>query len=111
MNTPQPPLDLDSMQASAEQACALLKVLANPDRLLLMCQLALGELSVGGLEERLGIRQPTLSQQLGVLREAGLVATRRDGKSIFYSIASPEALAVMTVLYEQFCAGKPEEKQ
>ena len=111
MNTPDPSLDLASMQASAEQACALLKVLANPDRLLLMCQLSLGELRVSDLEERLGIRQPTLSQQLGVLREAGLVATRRDGKSIFYSVASPEALAVMTVLYQQFCAGTPEDKQ
>jgi DNA-binding transcriptional ArsR family regulator len=111
MNIPHPSLDLASMQASAEQACALLKLLANPDRLLLMCQLSLGELCVSDLEERLGIRQPTLSQQLGVLREAGLVATRRDGKSIFYSVASPEALAVMTVLYQQFCAGKLEEKQ
>lgn len=55
------------------------------------------------LEERLAIRQPTLSQQLGVLRENGLVATRRDGKNIFYSIASKEALAVIAVLYEQFC--------
>ncbi len=91
------------MQAGAANACALLKVLANPDRLLLMCQLSQGEMSVGELEEQLGIRQPTLSQQLGVLRENELVATRRDGKNIFYSVASPEALAVIAVLYEQFC--------
>ncbi|ACC75282.1 transcriptional regulator, ArsR family (plasmid) [Paraburkholderia phymatum STM815] len=91
------------MQAGAADACALLKVLANPDRLLLMCQLSQGEMSVGELEEQLGIRQPTLSQQLGVLRENDLVATRRDGKNIFYSVASPQALAVMAVLYEQFC--------
>lgn len=78
-------------------------MLANPDRLLLMCQLSQGEMSVGELEEQLGIRQPTLSQQLGVLRENDLVATRRDGKNIFYSVASPQALAVMAVLYEQFC--------
>ena len=97
-------IDLDTMQAAASNACALLKVLANPDRLLLMCQLSQGELSVGELEEQLGIRQPTLSQQLGVLRENGLVTTRREGKSIFYSVASPQALAVMAVLYEQFCA-------
>jgi DNA-binding transcriptional ArsR family regulator len=68
-----------------------------------MCQLSQGELSVGELEEQLGIRQPTLSQQLGVLRENELVAARREGKNIFYSVASPEALAVMGVLYEQFC--------
>jgi len=92
------------MQATVSQACALLKVLANPDRLLLMCQLSRGELPVGELEIQLGIRQPTLSQQLGVLRENALVTARRDGKNIFYSVASPEALAVMTVLYEQFCA-------
>lgn len=98
------PIDLDTMQAAAAQACALLKVLANQDRLLLMCQLSQGEWSVGELEERLGIRQPTLSQQLAVLRENGLATTRREGKSIFYSIASQEALAVMAVLYEQFCA-------
>ncbi|MGP8432708.1 metalloregulator ArsR/SmtB family transcription factor [Paraburkholderia fungorum] len=98
------PIDLSVMQAAAEKACALLKVLANPDRLLLMCQLSQGELCVSDLEEQLGIRQPTLSQQLGVLRDNELVATRREGKSIFYSIASKEAIAVMAVLYEQFCA-------
>ncbi|QRQ89165.1 helix-turn-helix transcriptional regulator [Cupriavidus oxalaticus] len=96
------------MQAAATRACALLKVLANPDRLLLMCRLSQGELSVGELEEQLGIRQPTLSQQLGVLRENGLVATRRDGKNIFYSVASGQALAVMAVLYDQFCARNEE---
>jgi len=98
------PIDLAVMQASAEKACALLKVLANPDRLLLMCQLSQGELCVSDLEEQLGIRQPTLSQQLGVLRDNELVATRREGKSIFYSNASKEAIAVMNVLYDQFCA-------
>ncbi|MDF3835987.1 metalloregulator ArsR/SmtB family transcription factor [Cupriavidus basilensis] len=109
MNTDHAAIDLGTMQAAAASACALLKVLANPDRLLLMCQLSQGELSVGELEARLGIRQPTLSQQLGVLRENGLVATRRDGKSIFYSIVSTEAIAVMTVLYAQFCATPGEE--
>ncbi|MGO4813680.1 metalloregulator ArsR/SmtB family transcription factor [Cupriavidus sp. 2MCAB6] len=104
MSENHPAIDLGTMQAAAAQACALLKVLANQDRLLLMCQLSRGELSVGELEEQLGIRQPTLSQQLAVLRESGLVTTRREGKSIFYSIASQEALAVMAVLYEQFCA-------
>ncbi|WP_353557375.1 metalloregulator ArsR/SmtB family transcription factor [Paraburkholderia terrae] len=103
MKKPRLTIDLGTMQAGAADACALLKVLANPDRLLLMCQLSHGELSVGELEEQLGIRQPTLSQQLGVLRENDLVATRREGKNIFYSVASPQALAVMAVLYEQFC--------
>ena len=109
MNQPHPDIDLGTMQAAATEACALLKVLANPDRLLLMCRLSQGELPVGELEEQLGIRQPTLSQQLGVLRENGLVATRRNGKSIYYAVASAQALAVMSVLYEQFCANPDQE--
>ena len=97
-------LDLDSMKTAAAQACRLMKVLSNPDRLMLLCQLSQGEKRVGELEEMLGIAQPTLSQQLTVLREEELVATRRDGKRIYYQIASPQALAVMQVLYAQFCS-------
>lgn len=97
-------MDLQHLRRSADAACRLMKALSNPDRLLLLCQLALGEKRVGELEGLLGITQPTLSQQLGVLREEGLVTTRREGKHIHYQIASPEALAVMQTLYEQFCA-------
>ncbi|WP_322088821.1 metalloregulator ArsR/SmtB family transcription factor [Burkholderia sp. BCC1999] len=93
----------DQMRAAAESACALLKVLSNPDRLLLLCELSQGERCVSDLETRLDIRQPTLSQQLGVLRDNALVRTRRDGKNIHYSLDSPAAIAVMGVLYEQFC--------
>ena len=96
-------LDLDKMKASAGKACQMMKVLSNPDRLMLLCQLSQGEKRVGELEEMLGIVQPTLSQQLTVLREEELVTTRRDGKNIYYQIASPQALAVMNVLFEQFC--------
>jgi DNA-binding transcriptional ArsR family regulator len=96
-------LDLDQMKASAGKACQMMKVLSNPDRLMLLCQLSQGEKKVGELEDILGIVQPTLSQQLTVLREEALVTTRRDGKNIYYQIASPQALAVMTVLFEQFC--------
>ena len=96
-------LDLDKMKASASNACRLMKVLSNPDRLMLLCQLSQGEKRVGELEEILSIVQPTLSQQLTVLREEELVTTRRDGKSIYYQIASPQALAVLNVLFEQFC--------
>ncbi|MES2162893.1 MAG: metalloregulator ArsR/SmtB family transcription factor [Pseudomonadota bacterium] len=109
MEQTHPPIDPSVMQAAAANACALLKVLANQDRLLVMCQLSQGELSVGELEKLLGIRQPTLSQQLTVLRESGLVNTRRDGKSIFYSVANKQALAVMAVLYQQFCANTSVE--
>ncbi len=99
----EPDIDLDAMRAAAESACRLMKTLSNPDRLLLLCQLSQGELRVGELEERLGIVQPTLSQQLAVLRDEGLVATRREGKHIHYRVASPQALAVLAVLYQQFC--------
>jgi DNA-binding transcriptional ArsR family regulator len=96
-------LDLDKMKTSAGKACQMMKVLSNPDRLMLLCQLSQGEKRVGELEEILGIVQPTLSQQLTVLREEELVTTRRDGKNIYYQIASPQALAVMNVLFDQFC--------
>jgi ArsR family transcriptional regulator len=97
-------LDLEKMKTSAAQACRLMKVLSNPDRLMLLCQLSQGEKRVGELEEILGIAQPTLSQQLTVLRDEELVTTRRDGKRIYYQIASPQALAVMRVLFDQFCS-------
>lgn len=96
-------LDLQAMRASAARACGMLKVLGNPDRLLLLCQLTQGEYCVSELETLLQIQQPTLSQQLGVLREEGLVSTRREGKQIYYKIESREATAIMQVLYELFC--------
>ena len=95
--------DLEKMKTSAALACRLLKVMSNPDRLMLLCQLSQGEKRVGELEEILGIVQPTLSQQLTVLREEELVTTRREGKNIYYQIASPQAMAIMAVMYEQFC--------
>ncbi len=99
----QPPLDLELLRKSADAACRLMKTLSNPDRLLLLCQLSQGEKNVGELEALVGIEQPTLSQQLGVLRDEGLVITRREGKNIYYCIDSPQAMAVMGVLYTQFC--------
>jgi DNA-binding transcriptional ArsR family regulator len=96
-------IDLDDMHEAAERACRLMKTLANPDRLMLLCQLSQGEMSVGELEAALGIRQPTLSQQLTVLRDEELVDTRREGKYIYYSVRGGEALAVLKVLYDQFC--------
>ncbi len=104
MSPPEATIDLDTMRASAAEACRLMKVLSNPDRLLLLCQLAQGERCPSDLEAELGIVQPTLSQQLGVLRDEGLVATRRDGKRIHYHLCSDRARAVMQVLYAQFCA-------
>lgn len=104
------PTDLLKLAAAAAEAGKLLKVLSNPDRLLLLCQMAQGELSVRELEVMTGIAQPTLSQQLTVLREECLVSTRREGKKIFYSIVSTEALAVLQVLYQLYCPPEQEAR-
>jgi DNA-binding transcriptional ArsR family regulator len=96
-------IDLANMHQAADQACRLMKVLANADRLMLLCQLSQGEKCVSELEELLGIVQPTLSQQLTVLRNEELVTTRREGKNIYYQISSLEALTVMEVLYKTYC--------
>ena len=104
-------LDIAAMQAAAAKSANLLKVLGNPDRLILLCFLTEGEYCVSELLEISGIVQPTLSQQLAVLREEQLVSTRREGKQIYYSIQDSPALAVMKVLYEQFCASREGESQ
>ncbi len=93
------PRSLAKFRAATSEAAALLRTLANEDRLSLLCQLTQGESCVSDLAEKTSIMQPTLSQQLGVLREQGLVATRRDGKRIFYSISDPRALALLRTLY------------
>lgn len=103
MSQPTDRIDLQQMRESATRACALMKTLGNADRLLLLCQLTQGEFCVSELEVMLDIQQPTLSQQLGVLREESMVSTRRDGKQIYYSMASKEAASVMQVLYQLFC--------
>ena len=105
MNTDEMPFDIQQLRANAEAAGQLLKALGNPDRLLLLCRLSQGERNVSELEALLGIQQPTLSQQLAVLRREGLVETRREGKLIYYCISSPAALAVINTLYQVFCAG------
>ena len=101
-------LELSDMQSAAGQACRMMKVLANPDRLMILCQLAQGEKRVGELEELLGIVQPTLSQQLTVLRDEELVSTRREGKNIYYQMSSPSAMAIIEVLYTQLCKSTKE---
>jgi ArsR family transcriptional regulator len=92
------------LREAAGRAVELMKVLANEDRLLLLCQLSRAEMCVTDLEEQLDIRQPTLSQQLGVLRREGVVATRRDGKRIFYRVADAHALRVLQLLYVWYCS-------
>jgi len=90
--------NVDAIRNSASQACSLLKLLANEDRLMLLCQLTQGEKNVGELESATNIQQPTLSQQLTILRKDGIVAIRKDGKFNYYSIASDEVIQVMQTL-------------
>ena len=91
------------MQASADDACKLMKVLSNRDRMMLLCEIAQGEKCVSELEAALDLHQPSLSQQLTVLRKEKLVKTRREGKQIYYSLSSQVAVAVMGLLYKHYC--------
>jgi len=95
--------DIQRMATNAERAGQFLKALAHQSRLMILCILVEGEKSVGELEEILALRQPTVSQQLARLRADGLVATRREGKTIYYRLASEEARVVIGALYDVFC--------
>lgn len=100
---PLPEEAIALLRASASQACAVLKAMAHEDRLLLLCQLTQGERNVGELEALVGLHQPSLSQHLGVLRDEGLVTTRREGKYIYYRLASFEVMQIMQTLSELYC--------
>ena len=104
---PSETLDIQSMRQSAGFAVAFLKSMANEDRLVLLCQLTEGERSVGELEQLTGIRQPSLSQQLGVLRAEGLVQPRREVKFMFYRITDTRVLGLLRALEAAFCRGEP----
>lgn len=92
------------MNEAADSACDLLKALANRHRLLIVCQLIDGERSVGDLAEALDIRDSTVSQHLALLRKDGLVNTRREGQTIWYSIASGPARELLETLYRFYCS-------
>jgi DNA-binding transcriptional ArsR family regulator len=96
-------LDFDMLLANARQASELLKALSHEVRLLILCFLIEGEKSVGDIEKMLNLRQPAVSQQLARLRADGLVETRRNGKSIYYSLARNEVRDVIGVLHDAFC--------
>ena len=103
MNAKPTAITPELLRNAATEAVAALKVLANTDRLLLLCQLSQGEMCVSDLEATLEIRQPTLSQQLSVLRNEAVVSTRREGKNIFYSVADERLLEMLSVLYRLYC--------
>ena len=96
-------MNLGELQSRALRATGLLKAMSNPVRLLVLCQLAESEKSVGELERVVDVSQSALSQHLALLRSRGLVASRRAGQTIYYSLAGREAPALLAALYEVFC--------
>ncbi|MFZ5608743.1 MAG: metalloregulator ArsR/SmtB family transcription factor [Pseudomonadota bacterium] len=95
-------MPIETLQEQAHDISRLMKILAHPSRLLIACQLAQGEMAVGDLETLLNIRQPGLSQQLALLREEGLVATRRQSKVIFYHLSDARLARMIGVLCETY---------
>lgn len=97
------PTSVTDMQENAARATAFLKALAHEGRLMILCHLAAGERSVSELEGLLQIRQAAASQMLARLREEGLVTTRRDGKTVYYSLKDGNTAQVIGLLYDLFC--------
>ncbi len=100
---PQLAARMAELQDNARRAATLLKAMSNPSRLVILCQLAEGERSVGELGDAVGITQSGISQHLAVLRRERIVVTRRDKQTIYYSIASADVVALMATLHKVFC--------
>ena len=96
-------MQLKGMEPAAERVSELMKLLANKHRLLVLCQLAEGEKSVGELARLLDVREPAMSQQLSVLRREGLVRSRREAQTIYYSLARDDVRRLMEFLYATYC--------
>jgi DNA-binding transcriptional ArsR family regulator len=97
-------MKFEALLANARRASVLLKSMGNEHRLMILCRLAQGESSVGGLLERLPLSQSALSQHLARLRRDKLVKTRRERQTIFYSLAGPESASIIETLYGLYCA-------
>jgi DNA-binding transcriptional ArsR family regulator len=95
---------LPDMVAKAAEAAALLRLLGNEKRLLVLCHLVEGEQGVGALAEAVGLSQSALSQHLALLRESSLVATRREAQAVFYRLADPKAAEVLHLVHRLYCA-------
>ena len=98
--------DLKELRKQASDVAALLKTLSHPNRLLIACQLMQGEQSVSEIETRAGVAQPVLSRDLGRLRNAGLVKTRRESKMIYYSLADERLATLVNALCNAFAPAK-----
>ncbi|MGY3439169.1 MULTISPECIES: ArsR/SmtB family transcription factor [unclassified Marinovum] len=96
--------DPDQLAESAKLAAGYLKTLAHEGRLMILCHIGQGEMSVGALEETLGMRQAAVSQMLARLRDEGLVTTRREGKTIYYTLADDRTRRMIELLYEYYCS-------
>src|SRR5208337_5042359 len=103
-------MNLKELQMKAGAAEALLKAVANRNRLIILCELLEGERSVTALQSALGLSQSSLSQHLARLREDELVTTRRESQAIFYSLANTNVSRAINLLYELFCAEECDEK-
>ncbi len=97
-------MDMAALHENAERASELLRNMSNRWRLLILCHLTQGEMSVHELEKVIGLSQSALSQHLAILRRGRLVRTRREAQSIYYSLASSDAGAVMETLYDLYCS-------
>lgn len=95
------------MRTTAGQVCGLMKVLSNRIRLLILCQLVGGERSVGDLARLLSIREAAMSQHLALLCRDRLVATRRDGQTIYYALDRADVKELMAFLYATYCSAQP----
>lgn len=95
---------IKDLETNAETAADLLAIMSNKHRLMILCRLVEGETQAGVLADLSGLSQSALSQHLAKLREAGIVATRRDAQMIYYRLSSPEAETLLTTLYKIYCA-------
>ena len=96
-------IDVQTMRERARSAVSLLKSISNENRLMILCHLSKGEMSVSELNERIDLSQSALSQHLAILRRDGLVSTRRESLTIYYSLISEEAARLIQFLYSEFC--------
>jgi DNA-binding transcriptional ArsR family regulator len=96
-------MNLSELQSKAGAAEAMLKAVANRNRLVILCELLKGERSVGALQTAIGLSQSALSQHLARLREDELVATRRESQTIYYSLSSKPITRLIGLLYDLYC--------
>jgi DNA-binding transcriptional ArsR family regulator len=97
-------MNLEALTTEAGRAETLLKAIANRYRLMVLCELHQGELSVSALQQRIGLSQSALSQHLAKLRAEGIVTTRRDAQTIYYALASHEIRRIIATLHDIYCS-------